>query len=265
MPKRLGLALSGGIARGPAHLGVLAVLEREGLVVDCVAGVSAGAFLGALYCAGLSVAELERLLPQVGWGLFARPAWPGAGGWVTFDHLERWLIRLMGDVTFDQLPRPFAVSVTDLETGLPVTVRTGRVARAVHASCAVPGFVAPIVLNGRRYADGGASNNLPVAAARALGAEVVVGVDLFCSPPAARRGPMGYALWALENFVRRSGGGLAEAEVMITPVLSGGSYFSFGAAAKRQALTVGMRAAAERVPELRAALGLSPAAGIHGQ
>lgn len=249
----MGLALSGGIARGPAHLGVIAVLEREGIPVDVVAGVSAGSLAGALYCAGLRLERLQAYLTEVTWPLLARPVWPRYG-FVTFEPLEAWIRGLIGNATFADLERPLAVGVTDLETGAPVTLREGDVARAVHASCAVPGFVAPVEINGRWYGDGGAANNLPAMAARQLGADYVIGVDLFLSQPRAQRNPLGAALWAVENFVRRSGEGLQGADCLIAPVLPWRSYFSFSDRAKRMTLTLGMRAAAAKIPEIRAAL-----------
>ena len=216
MRRRLGLALSGGIARGPAHVGVLSVLEREGVPIDCVAGVSAGSLVGALHCAGLTADELNDFLPEVGWHLLARPAWPGRG-FVSFEALEDWLIDLIGDLYFSQLGRPLAVVATDLETSAPVTFTEGRLARIVHASCAVPGLVAPVMIDGRAYGGGGASNNLPAAAARGLGAEVVVGVDLFGPGAIAARSPLTTGLAVLENFVRHSGGGLQAVDCLISP------------------------------------------------
>lgn len=249
--KRIGLALSGGVARGPAHLGVLAVLEREGIPVDCVAGTSAGAVVGALYCAGMGLERAMEMLAHFGWGQIASAVWPSRG-FVSFDKMEHWLVALIGDVPFDELQRPFAVMATDLQTGEAVLLREGPVARAVHASCAVPGFVVPVELNGRLLGDGGASGNLPVAAARALGAEFVIGVDLF--PIAIRRrwGPFGFGFAALENLIRRSGGGMEEADCLIVPELAGTGYLRFQRAVEMAAW--GVRAAEARLPAIRAAL-----------
>jgi NTE family protein len=163
--KRIGLALSGGIARGPAHLGVLQALERAGLHIDCVAGVSAGALVGALYCAGIVTERALKLLRYFGWRTISRLVWPRRG-FFSFSKLERWLANLLGEVRFEDLKRPFAVIVTDLQTWEPVILRSGRLAPAVHASCVPPGFVEPVQIDGRWYCDGGASQNLPVTAAR---------------------------------------------------------------------------------------------------
>lgn len=249
--KRVGLALSGGVARGPAHLGVLAVLEREGILVDCVAGTSAGAIVGALYCAGVGLDRALEMLAHFGWGQIASPVWPSRG-FVSFDKMERWLTKLIGDVRFDELQRPLAVVATDLKTGEAVVLREGRVASAVHASSAVPGFVVPVEWEGRLLGDGGASENTPVAAARALGAEVVIAVDLF--PIAIRRGwgPFGFGFAALENLIRRSGGGLRGADCLIAPEVAGTSYLRFSQA--MEMVASGARATEARLPDLRAAI-----------
>ena len=249
--KRIGLALSGGVTRGPAHLGVLSVLKREGIPIDCVAGVSAGAIAGALYCAGVDPEQAQATLQDFAWRKLARPVWP-ARGWVSFEKLERWLIKTIGDISFDELLCPLAVVATDLVTGEPVIVRAGKVAPAVHASCAVPGFAVPVELGGRGLGDGGSSENLPARAARALGADYVIGVDLF--PPRRKlgQGPVGLGLAALENLVRRSSGGLDAVDCLIVPDVAEMSYLRFGQAMELVAL--GARATEAQLPRLRAAL-----------
>lgn len=250
---RVGLALSGAVARGPAHVGVLSVLERAVIPIECVAGASAGAFAGALFCAGFSTAQAEALAPQFGWRKVACPVWPRRG-YVTFDKLERWLMELIGDVRFDQLQKPLAIVATDLNTGEPVVLREGRVAPAVRASASVPGFVEPVEINGRLLGDGSISYNLPVNAARALGADFVIGVDLF--QPKLRRswGPLGFGFLAIETLVQRSGGGREQADFLITPELAGISYLNFGNSA--ELIARGRRATEAALPDLRKQLSL---------
>ena len=249
--KRIGLALSGGVARGPAHIGVLLALEHGGIPVDVVAGTSAGALVGALYCAGIAPSRMSILMAHFGWRQIARLVFPRQG-FVSFDPLEKWLADALDDVTFAGLPKPLAAVATDLQSGEPVTLREGRVALAVHASCAVPGFVVPVQWQGRTLCDGGASCNLPVAQARALGADYVIGVDLFRHAVRTHWGPFGLGAAALENLVRRSGGGIEGADCLISPALAGQPYLSFGKSAEYLAL--GERAAEERLPAIRAAL-----------
>jgi NTE family protein len=249
--KRVGLALSGGVARGPAHVGALLALERAGIPIDVVSGTSAGALVGALYCAGIAPARMVELITHFGWRQIARLVFPRQG-FVSFDKLEQWLARMLGDPTFQSLQKPLAVVATDLESGEPVTLCSGPVARAVHASCAVPGFVVPVRWNDQTLCDGGASCNLPTAQARALGADFIIGVDLFRHAIRGGWGPFGVGIGALENLVRRSGGGLAGADCLITPAFEGELYLSFGKA--KQFVELGERAADAMLPAIRAAL-----------
>jgi NTE family protein len=141
--KRVGLALGGGSARGLGHVGVLDILEREGVPIDCIAGASAGSLVGAIYAAGIRGQRLAELARQMRWRNTARPTWPRTG-LVSFAPLESYLVNLIGDRTFADLDIPFAAVATDLATGEQVVLREGRVASAVRASCSVPGIVAPI-------------------------------------------------------------------------------------------------------------------------
>ena len=177
--KKVGLALGGGVVRGIAHIGVLAVLERAGIPVDCVSGTSVGALIGVFCAAGWDAEGLRGLAQGLGWRHLARPAWPGRGGLVSFYQLECLIAGKLGNATFADLPRPFAVVTTDAATGDPFMITQGLVAPAVRASASVPGLVVPAVIDGRTLADAGVSDNLPVGAARALGAEYVIGVNIF--------------------------------------------------------------------------------------
>jgi NTE family protein len=250
--KKVGLALGGGIARGMAHVGVLSVLERAGIPIDCVTGSSAGSLAGALYCAGLGPAELSQALAAFGWGLIARPAF-SRRGLLSFDRMERWLAATIGDVSFADLRRPLAVVVTDLETGQPVVLREGRVAPAVRASCSMPGVVVPITIDGRTCVDGCVANSVPAAEARALGAEYVIGVNLFGTGDHQPGNALTTGLAALEHLLRFSGGGLAAADCVISPELSWGNYVSFGR--HEEMVASGARAAEAQLASIQVALG----------
>jgi NTE family protein len=228
--KRIGLALSGGISRGPAHIGVLNVLTQQGIPIDCVTGVSAGSIIGAVFCAGMPLEDMNQLALQIGWRRIARLVWPRRG-FISFKKLERFLIDLIGDVEFHQLKIPFAVVVTDLLSGEPVFINKGRVATAVHASCAVPGFVEPVERDGRLLGDGGVSCNLPGKQIRALGADYVIGVDLMQPHLRRRMGPFRFGAMALETLIQRSGGGLDAVDCLIQPTLAGFNSLVFSQAA----------------------------------
>lgn len=249
----VGLALGGGVARGAAHVGVLAALERAGIPIDVVAGASAGALIGAAVCAGWDAARLMGLAIRMRWWHIASLTF-SPRGFLSFAKLERWLAQFSDAHNFDQLHLPFIVAATDLETGEAVWLRQGNVARAVRASCSVPGFVVPIEWDGRILGDGNFSDSLPVAAARSLGAEYVIGVDIF--RPKLRRwlGPLGYGLAGLESAIRATGGGTTQADCLISPCLSGKTYLRFGKAVEM--IKLGERAAEEKIPAIRRALGI---------
>ena len=176
---RLGLALSGGAARGVAHVGVLKAFEAEGLRVDCVAGTSAGALVGGAYAAGMSVAELEEVGRGLRWRDLGRVTLSRLGV-QSSARMEEYIRARFPRTRFEELKIPFAAVATDLRTGAAVVMRDeGDVALAIRASCALPGWYVPVVdAQGRQLIDGGLVANLPTGAARALGAEVVVAVDV---------------------------------------------------------------------------------------
>jgi NTE family protein len=176
---RLGLALSGGAARGIAHVGVLKVLAEHGVPVDCVAGTSAGALVGGAFASGMPVEEIESLGRRLRWRDLGRMTLSRLGAQTNAPTEE--FVRARYPVTrFEELPTPFAAVATDLRTGAAVIMRDeGDVAFAVRASCALPGWYIPVVdEHGRQLVDGGLVANLPTSIVRALGAEVVVAVDV---------------------------------------------------------------------------------------
>ena len=208
---RIGLVLSGGGARGAAHIGVLEVLEELQVPIDSISGTSMGAIVGGLYAVGLSPAEIREELEAIDWDDMFRDGPPRSDltlrrrtddadwavdfalgfrdgalvlprGLVQGQKLELLLERLIVPRArsrhFDALPIPFRAVATDLETGEGVVFSHGELALALRASMSVPGAFAPAEVDGRLYVDGGVANNLPVDAVREMGAEVVIAVDL---------------------------------------------------------------------------------------
>ena len=176
---RLAIALGSGSARGWAHIGVLRALLQAGVVPDIVCGTSIGAFVGAAYASG-------SLDPLEGWarGLTRRDVLGffdvslGAGGLIKGEKLLGYTSRLFLDETFADLDKPFACVATDLASGREVWLREGRILDAVRASVALPGLLVPQLLDGRYLVDGGLVNPVPVSLCRALGADIVIAVDL---------------------------------------------------------------------------------------
>jgi NTE family protein len=253
--RRVGLALGGGVARGLAHIGVLSVLDEAGISIDFVAGTSAGSLIGATFCAGLSIDRIKEIAMQVRWRHIARPVWP-VRGFVSFERMAHWLVVALGDLDFADLKIPFAAVATDLDTGRPVKLHQGRLAPAVQASCSVPGFVQPVEIGGRLLGDGSLANSVPVSILREMGADFVIGVDIFTSSIRPRWGPFGMGFTALEILVQRAGGGIDDADCLIVPKLGGESYLRFSR--KEKFYQLGRDAAHEKLDSLRAALGVIP-------
>lgn len=244
---RIGLALSGGAARGLAHIGVLQVLHDAAIPIACVAGCSAGAILGALFCAGMPMERIRSLTPYISWRRIAEPV-QSDQGLLSFAKLERLIIMLLGDIEFQDLGLPFAVVVMDAVTGERLFIREGRLATAIRASCSIPGIVTPVEVDGRLLADGGVVDNLPVDAAQALGADFVIGVDVFEPHYRRSRGPLGKGLTAIETLVRNAGGGVGRADFLIAPKTAGRTYMRFSR--HEELARLGEQAARESLPSL---------------
>lgn len=176
---KLGLALGAGAARGWAHIGVVERLAELGIVPDVVAGCSSGAFVGAFVAAG-RVAHVRALAVDMSWLKTLRMLdWqPAHGGLIQGEQVGELLHDAFGDIAIADLAKPFGVSTTDLANGRERWLTAGALAPAVRASMAVPGVIAPQVINGRRLMDGALTNPVPVSVAKALGADVVIAVAL---------------------------------------------------------------------------------------
>ena len=167
LPK-LGLALSSGGARGLAHVGVLQVLEENGIEIHAIAGSSMGAYIGALWAAGFSGKDLEELAAEMHdrrqlWRL-ADPMIPPMKGLFRGQKARAHLERSLGDLKFEDLERRVLVVAADIDSKERIVFRRGRIAEAVHASCAMPGIIAPVQINGHRCVDGGVIDPVPVGA-----------------------------------------------------------------------------------------------------
>lgn len=173
----IGVALGGGFARGIAHIGVLKVLEAEGIPVRAVTGTSVGALIGAAYCSGLSVAELEDVAHNVRFTTFAR--WTlSRCGFASNDRMVAFLARTLKVKTFEELRIPLGVTATDFNTGEGVVFHSGSIVDPVRASCAYPGMFLPVEIRGRYLVDGMLSHPVPTRPLREMGADRVIAVHL---------------------------------------------------------------------------------------
>lgn len=169
-PARIGLALSSGGARGLAHVGVLQVLEEHGIEVHAIAGASMGSYVGALWAAGFSGSDLEELAAEMHdrrelWKL-ADPVIPPMAGLFYGRKAKAHLGKSLGDLRFEDLERRLLVITCDINTKERLVLREGSIIDAVHASCAMPGIIAPVTLGNHRCVDGGVVDPLPVGALR---------------------------------------------------------------------------------------------------
>lgn len=180
-PLKIALALGGGAARGFAHVGVIKALEAQGIVPDIIVGTSAGSVVGALYAAGYSGFELQRLVLQLEESQFSDWSLPDRGV-LKGEALQSFVNNAVGQRPLEKLGKLLAVVATDLNSGEPVVFRTGNTGMAVRASSSVPGLFQPVAINGREYVDGGLVSPVPVHTARVLGADFVIAVDISAKP-----------------------------------------------------------------------------------
>jgi NTE family protein len=259
-PLKIGLALGGGAAKGFAHIGVIKALEAQGIVPDIIAGTSAGSVVGALYAAGLSGFELQKLAmdmdeSQVGdWSLPDRGVFKG-------EALQNFVNKAVGNRPLEKLPRSFAAVATDLRSGELMAFRTGNTGMAVRASSSVPGVFQPVSINGREYVDGGAVSPVPVRTARAMGANFVIAVDISAKPKDGRTQSTLDVLLQTFSIMGQTIGRyeMAEADVVIRPVTAELPSADFQA--RHKAVLEGEKAAAAVMPELKAKLELARQGG----
>jgi len=251
----VGLALSGGGARGFAHIGVLKALDELGLPVDRVAGTSMGSVVGGLLACGYHPSEIEKIFLRVDWSDIFRNSAPrsgmalfereGSGRYLVSLPMEGFRIRLpagfshgdkitnllsllvvsqAGATSFDDLPIPFRAVATDLTTGERVSLASGSLPESIRASLAFPLFFTPVELNGRLLTDGGLSDNFPTDVAREMGAEIVIGSDV-TSPLRGRAElstPLGVGDQAISLAIVASARRMrALADAVVLPVLEG--------------------------------------------
>ncbi len=181
VPPKIALVLGGGAARGFAHVGVIKALEAHGIVPDIVVGTSAGSLVGALYASGYGGFDLQRVALQIDDTVVADWSLPDRG-FIKGEALQNFVNRAVQNRPLEKLNKPFATVVTDLQSGEPVVFRTGNTGMAVRASSSVPGVFQPVVINGREYVDGGLVSPVPVRAARGMGADLVIAVDISNQP-----------------------------------------------------------------------------------
>ena len=253
-PPRIGLALGGGAARGFAHIGVIQVLEENGIRPDLVVGTSAGSLVAAFYAAGRSGVELGQLAQTMDESAFTDWSFPGRG-LIRGEALARYVREQTGGRNIEQLRLPLGIVATDLDSGQPILFQRGDVGLAVRASSAVPAVFQPVRIGSREYVDGGLVSPVPVRFARQMGAELVIAVDISQAPDGAATGDVLNMLLQTFSIMARSINQfeLRDADIVLRPQLQGMSGADFRG--RQRAIQAGREAAQAQLPALRARLG----------
>lgn len=172
------MALSGGAARGIAHIAVLETLEEDGIAIQSIAGTSAGSVVGALYAAGMPLPEIQRILLHTKWKNLLKLTIPKQG-LISSEGIYRFMEDILPVKKFSSLSIPFAAVATDLKTAEKVAITSGSLARAVQASCSLPVIFTPTEINRKVLVDGGIASQIPVKTVREeLGAKIAVAVNV---------------------------------------------------------------------------------------
>ncbi len=250
VPPRIGLALGGGAARGFAHVGVISALEQAGISPEIVTGTSAGAVVGAIYAAGYRAADLTRIAAQLDQAEVRDFTLPDRG-FLRGERLQAFINRAVQNRPIEKLNLRFAAIATDLQSGEAVVFRTGDTGLSVRASSAVPGVFQPVLIGERQMVDGGLTHPIPVRAARSLGAELVIAVDISSQPRFGRLADSIDILLQTFSIMGRSLGAqeLAEADIVLRPAI--GQLRATDFESRQLAIAQGERAAREALPEIR--------------
>ena len=247
----IGIALGGGFARGIAHIGVLKVLEEEGIPIRVIAGTSVGALIGACYCSGLSIAEMEEVARNARFTTFAR--WTlSRYGFASNDRMTAFLNGTLKCKTFEDLRIPLGITATDFNTGQGMVFHSGSVIDPVRASCAYPGMFLPVEIRGRYFIDGMLSYPVPTYPLREMGADRVLAVHLkgtWSTGGAPRHlfDVIGQSFAIAQDAM--AGIWKGAADLIIEPDVAGFGYDDFKRAA--DLIRVGEAAMRQALPEVR--------------
>jgi NTE family protein len=250
-PPRVALALGGGAARGFAHIGVIEVLEENGIHPDIVTGTSAGSLVAALYAAGRTGKELETIAINMDESALTDWSFPGRG-LIRGEALAHYVREATGNKPLEQMKIPLGIVATDLDSGKPIVFRHGDVGTAVRASSAVPAVFQPVRIGTHEYVDGGLASPVPVRAARDMGADVIIAVDISQLPDGGATGDALHMLLQTFSIMSRSINELElkEAEVALHPHLVGvaGTDFTL----RKKNIEAGRVAALAMLPLIKA-------------
>jgi NTE family protein len=251
---KIGLALGGGAARGFAHIGVIKALEAQGIYPDIVVGTSAGSVVGALYAAGNTGFQLQKLaleMDEASISDWAVPLFRKNTGVLKGEALQAYVNKSVNNLPMEKLKIPFGAVATDLKDGKPILFQRGNTGMAVRASSAVPGVFQPVTINGHTYVDGGLVAPVPVRFARDMGADFVIAVNI--STQADVQATVSSLDVIMQTFSimgqRINDYELRDADIVITPPLGKMAGNDFNG--RNQAVLAGEQAAAQVMAQIK--------------
>ena len=245
------LALGGGASKGFAHIGIIKVLKENNIPIKIVTGTSAGSIVGSMYASGMSPDRLELEAEILGKTDLVDLTL-STSGFIKGEKLQNYINRKVGNRPMQQFPIKFAAVATDFESGKPVVFNVGNAGQAVRASASIPNVFQPVVIGSRKYVDGGLSQPVPVSAAKKLGANFIIAVDISARPAKnVSQGMFSYLDQTInvmsQTALRQE---LGQANVVIKPqVLELGSVGGFDQ--KQRAIQLGEQAARAALPEIK--------------
>jgi NTE family protein len=268
--KKVGLALSGGAARGLAHVGVISVLHKEGIPIDMIAGTSAGAIMGAVYARHRDTEKMKEYALDPGWKKrvpMIDPSFPKTG-FIKGKKIEKLLESFLGgNIEFKDLRIPFACVATDITTGEEVVINRGPVAEALRASISIPGIFTLVKREGRYLVDGGLTTPVPVEVVRKMGADFIIAVNVnpdvsdrmdkaVKHPERVQKSPNIFQVLIQSIYITTyslARNSLEKADIIIEPAIADISAGDFSRTP--ELIGLGELAAAEAVPEIKRKLG----------
>ena len=254
---KIGLALSGGAARGMAHVGVLRALLENDIQIDCVAGTSAGSIVAGAFAAGMPLEDIEEFGRKLRWRDIGRVTMSRLGV-QSNERLEQYLRARLPVTQFEELRMPFAAVATDLATGAAVVLKDeGDVPFAIRASCTIPGWYVPVLdQQGRQLVDGGLVAVSPSTVTRALGADIVIAVDVnsegatFITPSSSVIGVLLQSMMVVQKTA--SSYQLGMSDLVISPKVGHIRWDEMGRA--DELMEAGYKAGLESIPKISAVI-----------
>jgi NTE family protein len=251
---KIGLALGGGAARGFAHIGVIKALEAQGIYPDIVVGTSAGSVVGAMYAAGNTGFQLQKMaldMDEAAISDWAVPLFGKSTGVLKGEALQAYVNKSVHNLPMEKLKIPFGAVATDLKNGQPILFQRGNTGMAVRASSSVPGVFQPVTISGHSYVDGGLVAPVPVRFARDMGADFVIAVNI--STQADVQATVSSLDVIMQTFSimgqRINQYELKDADIVIAPSL--GKMAGNDFAGRNQAILAGEQAAAQVMTQIK--------------